>query len=80
MEVAFRYEGFDDAALADRFQTWSVKNRYSFGGRYTAYEKDPVVVYFVLEYRGTQYRLAPEQRATLDEFNNEVRLRLGLDY
>ncbi|MEW6721509.1 MAG: hypothetical protein AB1346_13765 [Thermodesulfobacteriota bacterium] len=82
MEIALRYEHFDDDGLAAASQTFSVKDRYSAGARYSFYE-DPsggLAAYIAGEYRHTEYRVHPAQAGTRIGSNDEIFARLGLTF
>jgi len=82
VEVALRYEHFDDDGLAKETGTWSVEDRYSIGGTYTFYEKEDLCVssYLALEYRKTDYRLSEAVKASMDDNNSELYMRLGMEF
>lgn len=82
LEVALRYEHFDDDGMADASETWSVEDRYSAGARYAFYQ-DPdsgLAAYAATEFRHTDYRLHPSQASTRADSNNEVFARLGVTF
>ncbi len=78
LEIAFRYEYFDDDGMADETGMWSVDNRYSAGARYSFYydEESELTAYAAAEYRLTKYR---ETTNSVDK-NNEFFARLGLSF
>ncbi len=82
VEVALRYEHFDDDGLVKETGTWSVANRYSIGGTYTFYENEDLCVssYLALEYRKTDYRLSETVKASMDDNNSELYMRLGMEF
>lgn len=82
IEIAARYEHFDDDGMADASQTFSVEDRYGAGGRYTIF-RDPdrgLAVYLAGEYRHTDFRVHPSQEGILVASNEEVIARLGLTF
>jgi hypothetical protein len=80
MEIALRYEHFDDDGLAEEMGTWSVRDRYSAGGRYTFHESDGLTAYLALEYRVSKYRVQPGPAGTPADGQEEVFARLGLAF
>ncbi len=81
LEIAVRYEHFDDDGLADDTGTWSADERYSAGVRYSFYRdtKSGLSAYLGAEYRHTKYRVhenLPEQAGSHDE----VFVRLGVTF
>ncbi|HDY70634.1 MAG TPA: LbtU family siderophore porin [Nitrospirae bacterium] len=82
VEVALRYEHFDDDGLAKETGAWSVENRYSIGGTYTFYENEDLCVssYLALEYRKTDYRLSEAVKASMGDDNSELYMRLGMEF
>ncbi len=82
LEVALRYEHFDDDGLADATGTFSTEDRYSIGGTYTFYEDDAsgVASRVSVEYRGTGYRLSAPLKGSMDDGNSELYLRLGVEF
>ncbi|GBE06469.1 hypothetical protein BMS3Abin10_02119 [bacterium BMS3Abin10] len=78
LEIAVRYEHFDDDGMADEPGTWAVDNRYSAGARYSFYydEESELTAYIAAEYRLTKYR---ETTDSIDK-NNEFFARLGLSF
>jgi len=82
VEVAFRFEYFDDDGLEDKTQTWSVKNRYSAGARYSFYEDEElgVAAFAALEYSRTKYRISSALKGTAEDSSNEVMTKLGVSF
>lgn len=80
IEAALRYEYFDDDAMTKNLQLWSVKNRYSLGGRYTFFDDGKIFAYCELEMKQTRFRLPPSAAANLHKNINELYLRLGIDF
>lgn len=81
LEVAVRYELFDDDGLAEAAQGWSVENRMSAGARYAFYS-DPesgLAAFVGAEYRYTDYAVEPALPNRAEE-QNEVLVRLGLSF
>ncbi len=81
LEVAVRYERFDDDGLAEAAQGWSVENRISAGARYAFYS-DPesgLAAFVGAEYRYTDYDVDPALPNRAGE-QNEVLVRLGLSF
>jgi len=82
LEIAVRYEHFDDDGMADASQTSSVKDRYGAGTRYSFFQ-DPasgLAVYLGGEYRHTSFRVHPSQAASRADSNEEFFARLGLTF
>jgi hypothetical protein len=74
LEVALRYEHFDDGGLAEASGAWTVEERYGGGARYAFYN-DPekgLAAYVAFEYRRSEFRNAPG--------NDEVFTRLGFTF
>jgi hypothetical protein len=80
VELAIRYERFEDDGLADDLGAWSVEHRYGIGGRYTFYQNEVLSAYVGAEYRMTEYRVDSSIKDTMDDENNEVFVRLGLTF
>jgi hypothetical protein len=80
IEAALRYEYFDDDAMTKYLQLWSVKNRYSLGGRYTFFDDGKIFAYGELEMKQTRFRLPQSAAANLHKGINELYLRLGIDF
>jgi hypothetical protein len=80
LELAVRYEHFDDDGIADDLGIWSVKDRYSAGGRYTFYENIGLTAYLAVQYRRTKYRLHPDLAGTTADDSNEYFARLGVTF
>jgi hypothetical protein len=72
LELAVRYEHFDDDGMADELGIWSAEDRYSAGGRYAFYHDALLTAFAAVEYRHTDYRMA--------EANNELMTRLGITF
>ncbi len=80
LEIAVRYEQFDDDGMADSSQTSSVKDRYGAGARYSLFS-DPesgLAAYLGGEYRHTEYRVHPSQKDSRADSTEEFFVRLGL--
>ena len=82
IELALRFERFDDDELAEKTSSWSAKNRYSLGARYSFYrdEKKDVTAYVGTEFRYTNYRLHSSLTNTRVDNNKEMFLKLGLSF
>ncbi len=78
LEVALRYEYFDDDGLSDDLGIWTVKSRYSLGGRYSFYndETSGLNAFVAGEFRRTELRT----HADMKDSNDEVYLRVGVDF
>jgi hypothetical protein len=78
LEIAVRYEHFDDDGITNELGIWTVDNRYSTGARYAFYydEESELTAYIAAEYRLTKYR----QTINSIDKNNEVFVRLGLSF
>jgi len=78
LEVAIRYEYFDDDGMAGELGMWTVDNRCSAGARYSFYHDDEseLTAYVAAEYTITTYRKAP---GSIDK-NSGVSTRLGLSF
>lgn len=78
LEIAVRYEHFDDDGMSDEPGIWTVDNRYSAGARYAFYydEESELTAYIAAEYRLTKYRKSTD---SIDK-NNEFSARLGLSF
>jgi len=82
LTVAARYEYFDDDGMASASQSYSVKERWSLGARYSFY-RDPETgldVYLASEFRHTGYRVYPSPGDDWDDANEEFFTRLGLAF
>ncbi|MHB8078011.1 MAG: hypothetical protein ACYDIE_01975 [Candidatus Krumholzibacteriia bacterium] len=79
-EVATRYERFTDDGLTRVLQAWSLRERASIGGRYTFFDDGRIFAYAELEWRHSQRRLPDRRPTPVDGRNDEVYLRLGLDF
>ena len=82
IELALRYERFDDDELAEKNSSWSAKDRYSVGARYSFFrdEKKDVTAYVGTEFRYTNYRLHSSLTNTRVDNNKEMFLKLGLSF
>ncbi|RJQ41208.1 MAG: LbtU family siderophore porin [Nitrospiraceae bacterium] len=82
IELALRFEHFDDDGLAEKTSSWSAENRYSAGARYSFYhdEKKDVTAYVGTEFRYTNYRLHSSVVNTRADNNKELFLKLGLSF
>jgi|GEM_PF-276273 len=82
IELALRYERFDDDGLAEKNSSWSAKNRYSGGIRYSFYkdEEKGLAAYLATEYRYTGYRLHSSLKDTRADNNKEFLVRLGVAF
>lgn len=82
LEIAVRYEVFDDDGMARAAQAWSVESRVSAGGRYSFYsdEESGLAAFVGVEYLHTEYDLHPALEATHAGSNDEVIARLGVAF
>lgn len=82
MELAFRYERFDDDDLAEKTASWSARNRYSLGVRYPIYkdEERGLTAFIATEYRYTDYRLHSSLTDMRADDNKELYLKLGVGF
>jgi hypothetical protein len=80
IEVALRYEYFDDDGMSALFNTWSTQSRVSLGGRYTFYELEKTAAYVEAELRRQDYRVPPSLQSTMNPKNLEFYLMLGVDF
>ncbi len=78
LELALRYEHFDDDGMSDDLGIWTVKDRYSAGARYSFYtdEETGFNAFVAGEYRHTELRVHTDMK----DSNDEVYLRLGVDF
>ena len=78
LEVALRYEHFDDDGMSETLGIWTVRDRYSIGARYSFYNDETAGVnaFVAGEYRRTGLRTDAEMK----DSNDEVYLRLGVDF
>ncbi|HHN63751.1 MAG TPA: LbtU family siderophore porin [Nitrospirae bacterium] len=78
LEVALRYEHFDDDGMSEELGVWTVRDRYSAGARYSFYndEERGFNAFVAGEYRRTEYRT----QADMKDGNDEVYLRIGVDF
>lgn len=82
VELALRYERFDDDGFAEKTSSWSAKNRYSLGVRYSFYhdEERGVTAFVGTEYRHTNYRLHSSLKDIRADNNKEMFLKLGVAF
>jgi hypothetical protein len=80
IEIAARYEFFDDDSLATDRQVWTTRSRWSVGGRYTLFESGSTFFYVMGEYRNSRFRVPSALRETRPESQDEIYLRLGVDF
>jgi hypothetical protein len=80
LELAVRYEHFDDDSLAESTGTWSVKDRYSAGARYSFYNDETrgLNAFLAAEYRRTEMRV--DSASVMDDSNDEFYTRLGVNF
>ena len=78
LELALRYEHFDDDGMSNDLSVWTVKDRYSLGARYSFYndETSGLNAFVAGEYRRTEYRTDADTK----DSNDEVYLRVGVDF
>jgi len=82
VELALRYEHFDDDDLAEKTASWSVEHRYSIGLRYPFYrdEEKGLAAFVATEYRHTDYRLHSSLKDVRADNNKEVFVKLGVAF
>lgn len=80
VELALRYEYFDDNGMSALFDSWSTRSRVSLGGRYSFYEHDRAAVYFEAELRRQDYRVPARLQPAMGPANIEFYLMLGVDF
>ncbi len=82
IELALRYERFDDDDLVEKTSSWSAKNRYSAGVRYPFYkdEEKGLAAFVATEYRYTDYRLHSSLKDIRADNNKEMFVRLGVAF
>ncbi len=78
LELALRYEYFDDDGMSNDLGIWTVKNRYSAGVRYSFFNDTETGfnAFIAGEYRHTELRIHEDMK----DSNDEVYLRLGVDF
>jgi len=79
LEVSVRYEHFDDDGLTADLGVWSLRDRWSTGGRYTFYESETSSVYALLELQRRRYR-RPLDASTFHDENTRVYAKLGMSF
>jgi len=79
LEIALRYEYFDDNSFAKETGSWSVKNRYSIGARYSFYnDEDTGLSAFVAgEFRKTDLRVS---NSKMQDSNDEIYIKVGVNF
>jgi hypothetical protein len=80
IEIAARYEIFDDDSMALDFQAWTAKTRWSLGGRYTVYGKNNVYLYAMGEYRHSAFRVPLALQDPRPDTQDEFYVRVGVDF
>jgi hypothetical protein len=80
IEIAARYELFDDDSLSAEFRIWTARTRWSLGGRYTFYGKDNISLYAMGEYRRSGFRVPAASQEAGSKIQDELYLRLGVDF
>jgi len=80
VEVALRYEHFDDDGMSALVDSWSTRSRVSLGGRYSFYEHDKTAAYFEAELRRQNYRVSSLLQPAMGPGNTEFYLMLGVDF
>ncbi len=80
IDLAIRYEYFNDDSMSDLADIWSVKNRISLGGRYSFFEDKNIIAYFEMEIRLSKYRVPPHLTDLLNNRNKELYMKLGIDF
>ena len=76
MELAARYEGFDDDRDGD--QDGTLKNRYSMGANYTLFKKENFSTTIMAEYRRSNYE--KESGSAYDDKLDEFFVRLAIAF
>jgi hypothetical protein len=77
-EAGVRYEYFGDDSMSAVTGGWSAKSRLGVGGRVTMHDDGTVLVFSAVEYRHSEYREG--SAGSIDPANDEVYLRLGIDF
>jgi hypothetical protein len=80
VEVAARYEHFDDDGMSALFDSWSTRSRMSLGGRFTFYEQNKTAAYVEAELRRQDYRIPSELQPAMAAANTEFYLMVGVDF
>lgn len=78
LELAVRYESFDDDGLAAAARAWSARDRASAGIRWSFFEGKGATAYVGGEYRHSDYRVSRRLDDLMDDRNEEIYLRLGM--
>ncbi len=78
-ELAIRFETYDDGGRAAALASWSVRNRISFGGRYTFFEQGSVLAAVDFEYGQQTLRIAPAYEGSAGP-RHELLIRVGADF
>ncbi|PIU84680.1 MAG: hypothetical protein COS67_11945, partial [Deltaproteobacteria bacterium CG06_land_8_20_14_3_00_44_19] len=76
LELAARYEGFDDDRDAN--QDGTLKDRYSIGANYTLFKKDNFSTTIMAEYRRSNYEKA--SGSAYDDKLDEFFVRLAIAF
>lgn len=78
LDVAFRYEHFDDDRMSEKLKIWTIKDRYSVGTKYSLYsdEVTGVDIFVAGEYRRTEFRA----HGDIKDNNDEIYIRFGVDF
>ncbi len=79
-EVAVRRESFDDGGLSSALGVWTLRDRTSLGGRYAFFDDGKIISYVALEWRHSRRRLPVGAAGAIEQRNDEVYARLGLDF
>jgi hypothetical protein len=80
VEIAARYERFDDGGLTRQLGAWSVRDRVSLGLRQTLSRVDAGVLYALIEYRRSTWRVPGASAVSLEKRNDEVYARIGMGF
>jgi hypothetical protein len=80
LQIAVRYEHLDDDGLAQKLQSWSVKDKMSIGGHFSFMEVNRRIVSIGVEIRNTRYRYHPSLEKKMHHGNQEVYAKLGIDF
>lgn len=80
VSVAAKYEHFDDDDMADKSDTWSVKDRYAVAAFWTFYEKKNLNAFTGVEWRHSEHEVDSAVSAIVADSNNELFVKLGIGF
>ena len=80
VSAAAKYEHFNDDGMADKSDTWSVKDRYSLAAFWTFLEKDNLNAFTGVEWRHSKHEVDSAVLATVADSNNELLVKLGIGF